>query len=75
MLRDGDKDRVARHLGLTSALAAQTLVSHPQALFRLSERLAEGTGTMPTEAAIEAAKNLFQQSNTSKAGVRDEIGF
>ncbi|MBV6659256.1 MAG: hypothetical protein KI785_15945 [Devosiaceae bacterium] len=60
VLRTSDKDRLARHLGLVSADAAENLISHPDALFRLCERLAEGCGTMDHAVAIDAAAQLFR---------------
>ncbi|MEM6381130.1 MAG: hypothetical protein AAF739_00515 [Pseudomonadota bacterium] len=60
VLRTADKDRLARHLGLVSAGAAEALISHPTALFRLCERLAEGCGTMDHEVAVDAAAQLFK---------------
>ena len=60
VLRTADKDRLARHLGLVSAQAAEELVSHPSALFRLCERLAEGCGTMDHDVAVDAAAQLFK---------------
>ena len=70
VLRTSDRDRLARHLGLASAEAAAELVSHPAALFRLCERLAEGCGTLDPEVAVDAAAQLFGSPARGAGAVR-----
>lgn len=72
VLRTCDADRLARHLGLRSASAAEALRANEAALDHLTLRLAEGCDGLSANEAASSAKALFTGTNLGQAGLGDE---
>lgn len=71
VLRTCDADRLARHLGLRSATAAEALRANEAALDHLTLRLAEGCDGLSADEAAASAKALFAGTNLGQAGLAD----
>ncbi|MEQ8656630.1 MAG: hypothetical protein RIC24_04880 [Hyphomicrobiales bacterium] len=68
VLRLCDADRLARHLGLRSAAAAESLRANEAALDHLTLRLAEGCDGLSADEAASSTKALFKGTNLGTAG-------
>ena len=61
LLAASDPDRLARHLGLRSAAAAERLIGQDAACRRLAERMAEGCNGLTVDEATDLCLQLVGQ--------------
>lgn len=71
VLRTCDADRLARHLGLRSAIAAKALRANEAALDHLTMRLAEGCEGLSANEAASNAQAFFARRDMASASTGD----